>query len=55
MQVVLTKTGLEHLPDGVRLIPGMTMTAEVKVGVRSIISYFLYPITRGFNESIRDP
>jgi hypothetical protein len=33
----------------------MTMTAEVKVGVRSIISYFLYPITRGFDESIREP
>jgi len=55
MQVVLTETGLGNLPDGARLIPGMTMTAEVKVDVRSIISYFLYPITRGFDESIREP
>jgi len=33
----------------------MTVTAEVKVGSRSVISYFLYPIQRGFNESIREP
>ena len=38
-----------------RLIPGMTVTAEIKVGSRSVISYFLYPITRALNESIREP
>lgn len=37
------------------LIPGMTVTAEMKVGDRSIISYFLYPILRGIDESIREP
>jgi hemolysin D len=38
-----------------RLIPGMTVTAEIKVGSRSVLSYFLYPITRALNESIREP
>ena len=38
-----------------RLIPGMTATAEIKVGSRSVISYFLYPITRALSESIREP
>ena len=38
-----------------RLIPGMTVTAEIKVGSRSVISYFLYPITRALTESIREP
>ena len=46
---------LQRLPPGARLIPGMTVAAEVKVGARSVISYFLYPIERGFDESIREP
>ena len=35
--------------------PGMTVTAEMKVGHRSVISYFLYPLLRGLDESIREP
>jgi hemolysin D len=54
-QVTLTSTELRQLSPGTRLIPGMTVTAEVKVGSRSVISYFLYPIRRGFSESIREP
>jgi HlyD family secretion protein len=53
--VQLTSTTLDSLPAGSRLIPGMTMAAEIKVGSRSIISYFLYPLTRGLSESIREP
>jgi HlyD family secretion protein len=37
------------------LMPGMTLTAEVKVGTRTLLGYFLYPITRGFRESMREP
>ncbi len=47
------QVSLEDSP--LRLIPGMTVTAEIKVGSRSVISYFLYPITRALNESIREP
>ena len=54
-QVTLTSTQLHHLPAGARLIPGMTVTGEVEVGSRTVISYFLYPIERGFDESIREP
>ena len=46
---------LTHLPEGVHLIPGMTLTAELKVGKRSILSYFLYPITRGLSEAVNEP
>ncbi|MGE3474500.1 MAG: HlyD family type I secretion periplasmic adaptor subunit [Rhodospirillaceae bacterium] len=53
--VELTKTELEGLPEGARLIPGMTMSAEIKVGSRSVLGYFLNPITRGLSESIREP
>lgn len=54
-QVTLNDTNLKDLPTGTRLIPGMTLTAEIKVGTRSVISYFLYPVTRGLHESIREP
>ena len=37
------------------LLPGMTVTAEIKVGTRTIISYFLYPLLRGLDDSIREP
>ena len=53
--VELTSTKLESMPTGSKLIPGMTMSAEIKVGSRSVISYFLNPLTRGLSESIREP
>ncbi|MEQ1866004.1 MAG: HlyD family type I secretion periplasmic adaptor subunit [Micropepsaceae bacterium] len=53
--VELVDTRLESQPAGARLIPGMTLAAEVKVGSRSVMSYFLSPITRGLRESIREP
>lgn len=37
------------------LLPGMTVNAEIKVGRRSVISYFLYPLIKGLDESIREP
>ena len=54
-QVALNSTKLKAMPEGSRLIPGMTVTAEIKVGTRSVISYLTYPITRGFDESLREP
>ncbi|MBE7184200.1 MAG: HlyD family type I secretion periplasmic adaptor subunit [Methylobacterium mesophilicum] len=38
-----------------QLLPGMTVSAEIKVGQRRVISYFLYPIMRGLDESLREP
>jgi len=54
-RVVLVDTRLDHVPAGARLFPGMTLTAEIKVGSRSALSYFLYPLTRGLSESMREP
>ncbi len=54
-RVELLSTKLEHLPEGARLIPGMTLSADIKVGTRSAISFFLFPITRALSESIREP
>jgi HlyD family secretion protein len=54
-QIELTDSTLRNLPAGARLIPGMTVSAEIEVGSRSIISYFLYPLIRGLRESMHEP
>jgi HlyD family secretion protein len=46
---------LTHVPDNFRLMPGMTATAEIKVGRRKVIEYFLYPLLRYMDRSIREP
>ena len=51
----LTDARLRGVPEQFQMVPGMTVTAEVKVGHRSVISYFLYPLIRGLDESVREP
>jgi len=54
-RVEVTSTTLRDVPQSFRLIPGMAVTAEIKTGRRSVLSYFLYPLLRGLDESIREP
>ncbi len=51
---VLADLTVSKLSGHVQLIPGMAVTAELKVGERRVISYFLYPLLRGLDESIRE-
>jgi len=55
VRVRLLNTKLRSVPEGFRLMPGMKVRAEIKIGHRSVISYFLYPIIRVFDESLREP
>ena len=54
-RIRLTNTHLEEVPEGTRLSPGMVASAEIRVGIRSVLSYFLYPVIRALDESIREP
>lgn len=54
-RVLLSDTRLRGSDEPVRLLPGMTVSAEIKVGRRTVISYFLYPLLRGLDDSIREP
>jgi hemolysin D len=54
-RLTLDPPDLRHVPDDFRLIAGMAVTAEIMIGHRSVISYFLYPILRIFDESLREP
>ena len=51
----LTATALKQVPADFRLAPGMTLTAEIKVSERTVISYFLYPLIKAFDEGVREP
>ncbi len=46
---------LNNVPAGFRLLPGMKVRVEIRIGTRSILSYFLYPVIRVFDESLREP
>jgi len=46
---------LKKMPDKARLLPGMTLSAEIVVGKRSVMSYLLWPLTKAMNESMREP
>lgn len=46
---------LAKMPASSRLLPGMTVTAEIVVGKRSVISYLVWPLIRALDESVREP
>lgn len=54
-RVTLKSTELRKVPEDTRLIPGMSLSAEIVVGQRTVISYILYPMIQMFDESIREP
>ncbi|MCX7177984.1 MAG: HlyD family secretion protein, partial [Proteobacteria bacterium] len=54
-RIELGKASLKNMPEKARLLPGMTLSAEIVVGKRSVISYLLWPLTKSLSESIREP
>lgn len=54
-QAVLQKNELRNLPRNAPLIPGMSLSAEIVVGKRTVMSYVMYPVIRGLSESIQEP
>lgn len=54
-RVTALSGSLRSVPADHRLAPGMTVVAEIKVGKRSVISYFAYPLIKAFDEGMREP
>lgn len=54
-RLTLKHDRLDKMPEQARLLPGMTLAAEVVVGERSVISYVIWPLTKALNESLREP
>lgn len=54
-RIDLGKGALKNMEPHARLLPGMTLTAEIVVGKRTVLSYLLWPLTKGLDEAIREP
>lgn len=54
-RVGLQQIRLKGMEARHRLLPGMTVTAEIVVGKRTVISYLLWPLTKAMDEAIREP
>ena len=53
--VDIDKSELRNMIDASRLLPGMTLNAEIVVGKHTIISYLAWPLTKGLDEAVREP
>ena len=54
-RITLASPELRNMGESGRLLPGMTLSAEVVVGQRSLMSYLAWPLTKGLSEAIREP
>lgn len=54
VRVQLDDTRLKQVVEPTRLLPGMTLSGEIVTGTRTVISYFLYPVIRILDESLRE-
>ncbi|TRW96391.1 HlyD family type I secretion periplasmic adaptor subunit [Candidatus Methylobacter oryzae] len=54
-RISLGNSHLRKMPERARLLPGMTLTVEIVVGKRSVISYLLWPLTKALDEAMQEP
>lgn len=54
-RMTLDKISLKNMNETSRLLPGMTVTAEIVVGKRTVMSYLAWPLTKGLDEAVREP
>jgi HlyD family type I secretion membrane fusion protein len=53
-EIELEKSWLAEQPDKFRIIPGMTVEADIKTGSKTILDYLLKPVSRGFSTAFRE-
>jgi HlyD family secretion protein len=54
-RVSIVNAKLKNVPEDSHLTPGMTLTADIHVGTRSLFWYLARGIVRGFDEAMREP
>lgn len=50
----LIRINIADKSEAIELMSGMTGSVEVKVGKRTVLSYFMEPIMKGFDESLKE-
>lgn len=54
-RAVIGEMRFTRVPSTFRLIPGMTLVADIHIGERSVLGYLVGGVTRGANEAMREP
>ena len=54
-RIAIDELGLHNVPGGFHVIPGMPVTADIKVGKRTVLSYLLGRIMPIAQEGMREP
>lgn len=54
-RIDIVRSEIRNAPKSFRLIPGLSVNVDIKVGRRPLIEYLLFPIQRGLNEALREP
>ena len=52
--VYLVKLSLNNQNEDIKIFTGLSGTVEIKTGKRTVMEYFLEPITKGFGESMKE-
>lgn len=53
-EITLNQTWVGKNPEIMKIIPGMTVQANIETGAKSILAYLLRPISRGFNNAFSE-
>ncbi len=53
-EISLTKSYLGERPGELNILPGMTLTADIQTGQKTILEYLLRPVTRGFDNAFHE-
>ena len=51
----ISKLGLHNVPPSFKVMPGMPVTLDIKVGQRTVMQYFLQRIVPTFENGMREP
>lgn len=54
-RIELKDEKLRNVPESFRMTPGLTGSADITVGKREVITYFIYPLVRALDSSFREP
>jgi hemolysin D len=54
-RIAIDRTELHGVPDGFHLVAGMPVTADIKVGKRTVLSYLMAKVLPVASEGMREP
>jgi HlyD family type I secretion membrane fusion protein len=53
-EITLSRSYVAQADQGMRILPGMTVQADIVTGQKTVLEYLLRPVSRGFGESFRE-